>query len=161
MHFKQMEHLYDASHFHRTLLGHYNEITVGSRLSEPRLSVSGHLDVSSSCHVFGTSGKKTLRSLEFCYRRKQSCCTNDFPERYNAFSMQYGIQITIYNVQATCTCILAKPRTLQYTVLQHGKLRRRGKQDLSWLQSLACDRLIVALSLFYWPRPRFRLTLRL
>ena len=57
-----------------------NMNTVGSRLS-----VSGHLDVGSGRHVFGTSGKKTLRSLKFCYRRKQSCCTNDFPERYNPF----------------------------------------------------------------------------
>ena len=31
--------------------------TVGSRLSEPQLSVSGHLDVSSHRHIFGTSGK--------------------------------------------------------------------------------------------------------
>ena len=65
--------------------------TVGSQLSEPRLSVSGHLDVGSRRHVFSTSGKKTLRSLEFCYWRKQSCCTNDFPECHSAFSMQYGI----------------------------------------------------------------------
>ena len=65
--------------------------TVCSRLSEPRLSVSRHLDVRSSRHVFGTSGKRTLPSLEFCYRRKQSCCTNDFSECYNAFPMQYAI----------------------------------------------------------------------
>ena len=39
--------------------------TVGSRLSEPRLSesrlsVSVHLDISSGHNVFGTSGKKTF-----------------------------------------------------------------------------------------------------
>ena len=70
----------------------YDDVTtVSSRLSEHLLSVSGHLDVDSRRHVFGTSGENTLRSLEFCYRKKQSCCTNDFPERCNAFSMQYGI----------------------------------------------------------------------
>ena len=71
------------------VVGWLEHATVGSRLSAPQLSVSGHLDVSSHCHVFGPSGKNTLRSLEFCYRRKQSCCTNGFPERYNAFSIQY------------------------------------------------------------------------
>ena len=75
---------------------HWATATVSSRLSEPRLSeprlsVSGHLDVGSRHHVFGTSGKKTLQSLEFCYRRKQICCTNNFRECYKAFSMQYGI----------------------------------------------------------------------
>ena len=43
----------------------HNSTTVGSRLSEPRLSVSGHLDVGSRHHVFSPSGKNT--SLEFCY----------------------------------------------------------------------------------------------
>ena len=81
--------------------------TVGSRLSEPRLSVSGHSDVSSRHHFFGPSGKNMLRSLDFWNGKKKCCCTNDFPERYNTFSIQYGIQFTIY-VRAHST----KPRTL-------------------------------------------------
>ena len=56
--------------FHKDIWG---ESTVGSRLSKLRLiSVSEHLDVGSCRHVFGSSGKKTLRSLQFYYRRKQA-----------------------------------------------------------------------------------------
>ena len=54
--------------------------TAGSQLSEPRLSVSKHLDVGSRHHVSGTSGIKMLQSLEFCYRRKQSCYMNNFTQ---------------------------------------------------------------------------------
>ena len=73
------------NHEFNSKLGNFFLCTVGSRLSEHRLSISGHLDVDSGRRVFGTSGKKTLQSLAFCYRRKQSFCTNDFPERYNTF----------------------------------------------------------------------------
>ena len=66
--------------------------TVGSRLSEPRLSVSAHLDDGSHRHVFGTHRKKTMRSLEFCYRRKQSCCTNDFPNATTLFPCNMGLR---------------------------------------------------------------------
>ena len=83
--------------------------TVGSRLSEPRLSVSAHLDVGSRRHVFSPSGKNMLRSLEFCYRRNQSCCTNDFSERYNAFPIQYEAS------NAVVRCITA------------WQIKRRGK----------------------------------
>ena len=58
--------------------GNKNRDTVGSQLSKLRLSVSELLDVTGCCHVFGSSVKNTLQSLEFCYRRKQSCCMNDF-----------------------------------------------------------------------------------
>ena len=51
--------------------------TVGSRLSELRLSIFEHLNIGSRRHVFGASGKKTWL-LQFCYRRKQSCCMNNF-----------------------------------------------------------------------------------
>ena len=50
-----------------------------------RIRTLGHVAI-----FFGPSGKNTLRALEFCYRRKKSCCMNDFPECYNAFSNQYG-----------------------------------------------------------------------
>ena len=60
-------------------------IPVGSWLSEPWLSICGHLDIWSHRHIFRTSGNNTLRSLEFWYRRKQSCWRNDFPKRYIAF----------------------------------------------------------------------------
>ena len=62
-------------------------------------------DIRTSAHVAMFSAppeKKTLQSLELCYKRKQICCMNDFRERYNAFSMQYGmIYITIYNIRAS------------------------------------------------------------
>ena len=85
-----------------------NTATLGSRLSEPRLSISGHFDVGSRHHVFGLSEKNTLWSLEFCYRRKQSCCMNEFWERYNTTSKF---------AQRSC-----KRCTIHY-LLQHGKLR--------------------------------------
>ena len=63
---------------YHTIPFHVYVSTVGSRLSELQLFVSEHLDIGSRCHVFGSSGKKMLRSLQFCYRRKQSCCMDDF-----------------------------------------------------------------------------------
>ena len=33
----------------------------------------------------------TFQSLELCYRRKQSCCMNDFSQMLHAFFSQYGI----------------------------------------------------------------------
>ena len=122
----------------------YQTNTVCSQLSKPQLSVSRHLDIGSRLHVFSSSGKNTLRSLEFCYRRKQSCCMNNFPDECsNAFSIQYKA------ANAVVYCITA------------WQIKRRGKYHHSWLQSLAHDRLIMALSLFYRPRLRFRLTLGL
>ena len=82
--------------------------TVGSQLSKPRLSISKHLDVCSRHHVFGSSGKKTLRSLEFCYIRKQSRCRNNFHRMLQCLFIKYGTWITIYDVWAS----RAKPWTL-------------------------------------------------
>ena len=54
--------------------------TVGSQLSELQLSKHSIIRTLGRCHVFSSSEKKTIRSLEFCYRRKQNCCMNDFSQ---------------------------------------------------------------------------------
>ena len=54
--------------------------TVGSRLSKHRLSEFSIIRTLGRRHVFVSSGKNTFRSLEFCYRRNQSCCMNDFSQ---------------------------------------------------------------------------------
>ena len=103
--------------------GHGDPSTVGSRLSEPWLSVSEHLDVSSRRHVFGTSRKKTLRSLEFCYSRKQSCCTNDFPECYNAFF--HAVQDLDHDLQHPS--LLSKAMNAVVHCITAWQIKRRGK----------------------------------
>ena len=77
--YKHKQPLHGYRHIHTSIYTvHVYVSAVGSQLSELRLSVSKHLDVGSCRHVFGSSRKKTLLSLQFCYRRKQSCCINDF-----------------------------------------------------------------------------------
>ena len=72
------------------------------------ICVSKHLDVGSHCHIFGSRGKKTFQSLQFCYRRKQSCCRNDFSRMLQRLFNPVRASITIYNVWA----MWAKPWTL-------------------------------------------------
>ena len=55
--------------------------TVGSQLSESRLCKFSVIQMLGRHDVFGSNGKiKDLWSLEFCFRRKQSCCMNDISQ---------------------------------------------------------------------------------
>ena len=45
--------------------------------------------------------KKDVVVTGVLLQEKQSCCSKDFPKCYDAFSMQYGIYMTIYNIRAT------------------------------------------------------------
>ena len=66
-------------------------ITVGSRLFESRLSEFLIIWTLGRCHNFGSSRKKTFWSMEFCCRRKQSCCLNDFSQMLQHLFSQYRI----------------------------------------------------------------------
>ena len=50
-------------------------------------------DFWTSAHVafFRYQREKDIVVTGVCYRRKQSCCTNDFPKCYKAFFTKYGI----------------------------------------------------------------------
>ena len=92
-------------------------------------------------------GKKMFGSLESCYRRKQSCSMNDFPRMLEC--LFHPVQDLDHDLQ--------HPRLLSKTVnAVVWQIKRRGKYDHSWLQSLARDRLIVVLAPFYSPCPWFR-----
>ena len=54
--------------------------TVGSWLSKSRLFELLIIRTLGRRHVFGSSGSKIFWSLEFCSRRKQSCCMNNFSQ---------------------------------------------------------------------------------
>ena len=70
---------------------HTQDNTVGSRLSESRFSEFSITRTLGRRHVFGSSGKKTFWSLEFCYRKKQVAVWTTFPRCYNAIFRKYGI----------------------------------------------------------------------
>ena len=93
-----------------------------------------------------------FRSLEFEYRRKQSCCMNDF----SCMLQHLYHPVWDFNHDLQCPSQLSEVVHTVVRCITAWQIKRRGKQDHSWFRSLTRDRLIIALSLFYWPCPQFR-----
>ena len=132
--------------------------TVGSRLSESRLSISRHW-TSAHVAVFSASaGKRRCGHWSFA--------TGERKLLYERLSQAlqcffYAVRDLDRNFQRRCQLNEAVNAVLHVHCITAWQIKRRGKQDLSCLQSLTHDRLIIALSLFHRPCPRFRLTLGL
>ena len=103
-----------------------------------------------------------FRSLQFCYKRKQSCYMSNFSQMLQDFFSKYGIhnlQRPSQRTKATNAVVSAVVSAVVHCITVW-QIRRWDKQDHSWLQSLAHDRLNVVSALFYHPGTWFRLDLQ-
>ena len=101
--------------------------------------------------------QQRLQSLEFCYRRKQNCCTNDFSRMLQ--HLFHPVRDLDHNLQRPSK--LSEAANAVVCCITAWQIKRWGKQDHSWVQSLACDWLNVAFALFCQPCPRFQTSRKL
>ena len=111
--------------------------TLGCRLTSPCFWQQQEKDVA-------VTGDLLLEIAKLLYERLFPNATTPFSSSTGLGSRFTTCELASEAANAVVHCITA------------WQIKRRGKEDHSWLQSLACDQLNVALVLFCQPCPRFR-----
>ena len=97
--------------------------TVGYRLSKLRLSECLIIWTLGRHHVFSSSGKKTFQSLGSFYKRKQSCCMNDF----SGMLQRLFHPVRDFSLDLQCLSLLSEAANAVVHCITVWKIKRRGR----------------------------------